>query len=71
MTFHPRGTPTWPDWKQAKPGTRVEHVRSGRQGTFVKCSRNRHNGAIIDWDDTGFGVSRANCVAPAFDLRPV
>jgi hypothetical protein len=73
--WHPRGEPTWPDWKKAKPGQRFEHVRSGRQGTFVKVSRNRHNGAIVDWDPTypwqhGKPV-RANVVAPAFDLRPI
>jgi hypothetical protein len=73
--WHPRGVPTWPDWKKAKPGTRFEHVRSGRQGTFVKASRHpSHNGAIVDWDPTQpwqKGPVRANVVAPAFDLRPL
>lgn len=68
MAWHPRGEPTWPGWRTAEPGTRFEHVRSGAQGTFVKPSRNRNNGAIVRWD----GLSRnSNVVAPAFDLRPI
>lgn len=72
--WHPRGTPTWPNWKKAAPGTRVEMIGTGRQGTFVKASRNRHNGAIIDWDPTPFSggkVVRGYVVAAAFDLRPL
>lgn len=54
--FHPRGEPSWPDWKQAEPGmTRVEHVRSGRQGTFMRWPRARRGTgsppyAVIEWD---------------------
>jgi hypothetical protein len=66
-----RGKPTWPDWKKAAPGTRVRHVQTGATGTFVKKDKNRHNGAIIDWDDTGFGVSRGNVVSAAYDLEPI
>jgi hypothetical protein len=74
QTWHPRGEANWPDWKKAKSGQRFKHVRSGRQGTFVRVSPNRHNGAIVDWDSTEFSGGkpvRANVVAPAFDLRPV
>lgn len=74
---HPRGEPTWPDWKEAEPGTRVERVGSGRTGTFVKVG-NRHPGlrtntfAVIDWDPHGrFGVQRGRVDAPAFDLRVI
>jgi hypothetical protein len=68
MSWHPRGEPTWPDWRSAAPGTRVEHVRSGARATFVKPSRNRNNGAIVRWD----GLDRnSTVVAPAFDLRPI
>jgi len=74
--WHPRGTPTWPDWKKAQAGQRFEHVRSGRRGTFVKIARNRNNGAVVDWDPVQVGAvmmpaSRANVIAPAFDLRPI
>lgn len=67
--WHPRGTPTWPDWKSAKPGTRVEHVRSGYQGALVRAVHGRTQGAryaIIAWDNG----ARGRVVAPAFDLRP-
>ncbi len=69
MTWHPRGTPSWPDWKQAREGQRFEHVRSGAKGTFVKVSRNRNNGAIVRWDAASDRTSYV--VAPAFDLRPI
>lgn len=69
MSWHPRGEPTWPDWKTAEPGTRVEHVRSGATGTFVRAIILGNSHAVIDWDDTGFGVSRGRVVAPAFDLK--
>ena len=55
---------TWPEWRKAKPGTRVRHNRTGRTGTFVRPNKNRHNGAIVDWDDVGFGVTRATWSAP-------
>jgi hypothetical protein len=74
MTWNPRGEPTWPDWKRAEPGQRFEHVRTGAQGTFVKVSRNRNNGAIVDWDPTQpwqKGPVRGNVVAAGFDLRPI
>lgn len=72
--WHPRGEPTWADWKKAQPGDRFEHVRSGRQGTFVAVSKSKSNGAVVDWDPTPFSKDqpiRANVVAPAFDLRPL
>jgi hypothetical protein len=69
MTWHPRGEPTWPDWKKAEPGARFEHVRTGARGTFVKVSRNRHNGAVVRWDTQP--ARDAYVIAPAFDLRPI
>lgn len=81
--WHPRGEVMFPDWRTAEPGTRVEHVRSGRTGTVVRPSpmaaaraRGGPDGGgaaylIVDWDDTGFGTSRGRVVAPAFDLRRV
>lgn len=72
--WNPRGVPTWPDWKQAEEGQRFRHVRTGRQGTFVRVSPSKSNGAIVDWDPTPFSGGkpvRANVVAPAFDLEPV
>lgn len=82
-TWHPRGEATFPDWREAEPGTRVEHIRSGRRGTIVRPSpmaTARAKGGpragggsylIVDWDDVGFGVSRGRVVAPAFDLRVI
>lgn len=66
-----RGPVTWENWREAKPGTRVRHVCSGATGTFVKPSKNRHNGAIIDWDaHPPFDrVIRGNVVSAAFDLE--
>ncbi len=70
--WNPRGEPTWPNWRKAKPGTRVRMVRNPAiEGTFVRPSKNRHNGAIVDWDDRGFGVTRGYVVAAAFDLEVV
>lgn len=72
--WDPRGEPTWPDWKQAQPGTRVEHVRSGRTGTFVRVGGQpgqKHNTAVVDWDDVGFGINRGRTVDPAHDLKEV
>jgi hypothetical protein len=75
--WHPRGETTWPNWRDAPPGTRVEHVRSGATGTFVKPSKARNNGAIIDWDPIEIaggipiGTRRGYVVAAAFDLRPI
>ena len=76
MSWHPRGEASWPGWKSAEPGTRVEHVRSGRQGTFVRAvvRSGSTRFAVIDWDATQpwqSGPSRGRVVAPAFDLRPV
>lgn len=70
MTWHPRGTPTWPGWKTAAPGTRFEHVRTGRRGTFIKPSRHRNNGALVHWDGQPEGRT-VYVVAPAFDLQPI
>ena len=59
MAWHPRGELTWPEWKEAQPGiTRVEHVRSGRQGTFLRWPKARRPGrapgyAVIEWDAPG------------------
>lgn len=63
-------TPTWvwPDWRNAETGTRFRHVRSGREGTFIKPSRNRNNGAIVRWDGQR---EFSNVVAPARDLVPL
>jgi hypothetical protein len=73
--WHPRGEPSWPDWRDAKPGTRFEHVRNGARGTFVGVSPNRNNGAIVDWDARHAWQhgkpTRGVVVAPAFDLRPL
>lgn len=68
---HPRGEPTWPNWRKAKSGTRVRAHRTGATGTFVKPSRIRNNGAVVDWDDVGFGVSRDNVISPAVDLEVI
>lgn len=71
-TYSPPGAPTWRLWrKNAEPGTRVRHVHTQATGTFVKASRSRHNGAIVDWDDRGFGVIRSNVVSASFDLEPI
>lgn len=53
--INPRGPMTWPEWKDAQPGiTRVEHVRTGRQGLFMRWPRTpegRKPGyAVIEWD---------------------
>jgi hypothetical protein len=78
--WHPRGEPTWPNAKQAKPGQRVEHVRSGHRGTFVRFPRTqagRSPGyAVIEWDGpkykNAFGHrAQGRVVAYAFDLRPI
>lgn len=69
--YGPRGKPRWPDWRKAKPGTRVRVVATGRTGTFVKPSTNKHNGAIVDFDDTGFGIQRGYVVAAAYELEPI
>jgi hypothetical protein len=74
--WHPRGEVTWPDWRDAKDGTRFEHTRTGRRGTFHHPDKNPHNGAIVTWDPIeidGFELKarRSNVVAPAFDLVPL
>lgn len=43
---NPRGEPSWADWKQAKAGTRVRHVRTGRTGTFVRAGGNGGRRAV-------------------------
>ena len=59
---------TWPEWRQAKAGTRFRHNQSGATGTFVKPSRVRNNGAVVRWD----GTDRDTCVvSPARDLSPI
>lgn len=80
--WHPRGEATWPEWRKAEPGvTRVEHVRSGRRGTFVRWPKVQQKGrnpgyAVIEWDVTSadgkrFATSKGRVVAYAFDLREV
>lgn len=74
----PRGEPSWPGWRRAKPGTRIAHVRSGRTGTLVRvvgAGRRRGGGsyAVILWDPSP-GWPReetGRVVAPAYDLRPI
>lgn len=67
MTWHPRGEATWPGWKKATPGLRIEHVRSGVRGTFRRAVVTRNGYAVIEWDNGHTG----RVVAPAFDLRPI
>lgn len=73
--WNPRGVPTWPGWRDAPPGTRVAHVRSGRTGTFTRVGgRGRHATAVIAWDPMPPMFTRpivGRVVAPAFDLRPI
>lgn len=71
--YGPRGKPIFPEWKQAKQGDRVRHVRTGREGTVksVTVGQGSTKHMTVDWDDTGFGVSRGRVVAPAYDLEPV
>lgn len=69
--WNPRGPQTWPEWREATPGvTRVEHVRTGWCGTFVRWPRTpagRNPGyAVIEWDESA-AIGRV--VAYAFDLR--
>jgi 2'-5' RNA ligase len=80
--WNPRGTPSFPDWKKAKPGTRVRHVRSGRTGTLRRAvnvdkpARGGNRFAVVQWDHgptgqhvgPGQGVT-GRVVAPAFDLE--
>lgn len=69
--WHPRGEQTWPEWKSAVPGvTRVQHVRSGAQGTFKQwpvTHRGNPGHATILWDN-GF---TGRVVAYAFDLKEI
>lgn len=78
--WNPRGEPTWPEFRRAVPGvTRVEHVRSGHQGTFVRwpvTRPGRNPGyAVIEWDPkSGLFAGRTHVgrvVAYAFDLKQV
>jgi hypothetical protein len=76
--WNPRGEPSWPDWKKAKPGARIAHVRSGRTGTLVRAvvsGRGRGGGhyAVICWDPCPEWPHEAigRVVSPAFDLRPL
>lgn len=81
-TFHPRGEPTWPEFRQAIPGeTRVEHVRSGRTGTFARWpktppGKTNPGYAVIEWDvhnaaGRRFASNRGRVVAYAFELRAI
>lgn len=81
---HPRGNPTWPEWKTATPGTRVRNVVTGYTGTLRRVSPGRRGGsagnkwALIQWDndalgrpvEPGTGVT-GRVVAPAFDLEVI
>lgn len=75
--WSPRGTPTWPGWRDAAPGTRVEHVRSGRRGTLRRVVYGRTAGtryAVIAWDPMPPMFPApiiGRVVAPAYDLRPI
>jgi hypothetical protein len=62
---------TWPEWRKAKPARVSGRTSTGRTGTFVQPSKVRSNGAIIDWDDVGFGVTRSHVISPARDLAPI
>ena len=72
-TWHPRGEPTWPEWRKAKPGTRIEHVRSGRTGTLKRVVDRRNGYVVIVWDahERWPRETEGRVVAPAFDLRPI
>ena len=76
---NPRGPVMWPEWREAVAGVRVEHVRTGYQGTFVrwpKTPKGRNPGyAVILWDPLRPGADnftgkpqRGRVVAYAFDL---
>jgi hypothetical protein len=80
--FNPRGPEQWPEWRKAKPGVRVEHVVTGRRGTFARWPKTRKGRApgyaVIEWDSTehtarfdGGKPIRGRVVAYAFDLRQV
>ena len=73
--WHPRGEQTWPEWRKAVPGvTRIEHVRTGRRGTFARWPKQQRKGApmyaVIEWD-SGHGTYRGRVNAYAWDLRRV
>ncbi len=73
--WHPRGKATFPDWKRARPGQRVEHVRTGAQATVIRAVLGKNGRGLhlaVLWDArNGLPAARGNVVAPAFDLRPV
>lgn len=76
MTWHPRGEPTFPDWKKARPGTRVEHVHTGARGTLKRSVHGKTPGsrfAVIEWDARPpmNRIVIGRVIAPAFDLRKV
>ena len=64
---------TWPDWKQAKTGTKFVHIRTGRTGTLIRPGRNPHNGAIVVWDGTLRGRSQRRTATdvPRIHLCPM
>lgn len=69
---------SWPEWRKAPTGLRVIHTRNDWTATYVKPSRNRHNGAIVRWDKTPFGRAAgvdgnggSYVISPAADLIPV
>ena len=47
---------TWPDWREAPRGTRFRNIQTGRTGTLIGPARNRHNGAVVVWDEQPFRV---------------
>jgi hypothetical protein len=57
---HPRGPVMWPEWRKAVAGVRVEHVRSGYQGSFVRWPKTppgrRPAYAVIKWDPLAPGA---------------
>lgn len=69
--WNPRGEPTWPEWRNAKPGQRIEHTRSGATGTFARwpvTHPGRNPGyAVIQWDNGSTG----RVVAYAYDLKVI
>lgn len=67
--WNPRGPQTWPEWRTAQEGQRVEHARSGMKGTFMRwpaTPKGRAPGyAVVRWDSGSTG----RVVAYAYDLR--
>jgi hypothetical protein len=66
-----RGEVTFPGWRDATPGTRVQRNGSGWTGTVVRVSvepSGRRGHVTVKWDRSG-AIGRV--VAPAYDLTPV